>query len=133
MFAELAVARQAEQLLESLLGTERRAELDDGVELVSPCVPETMDRAGWYDDGLSRSCPPLAPANPNECGPRDDLEPLLLLGMDVCERDRASGPEEVLEREQLSAGLPRSSAEYDPLPGDGVLDEIAIRSQELIL
>ena len=84
--AELAVPRESEELLEAFLGSQGWAELDEHVQLILAIVPEPVHGARWHNNALPGRCAPQAPADPNSCSPREDLEPLLLSRVDVSER-----------------------------------------------
>src|SRR5207247_82875 len=50
--AELALARETEELLETFLGPQGGPELDERVQLVLAVVPEPVDGTSWHQDAL---------------------------------------------------------------------------------
>src|SRR5712691_3184842 len=124
--AELAVPPETEELLETFLGPQGGAELDEHVQLVVAVVPEPVDGPSRHHDALAGLCALQPPADPNPRPPRDDLEPLLLQRVDVGKRHRSARAKEIVEREHGTARVVGRPPEHEPFAGDRVLERRAL-------
>jgi hypothetical protein len=64
-----------------------------------------MGDAGRHDGDLAGLIQALFPPDPDHDRGSADLEPLLLVGMDMRSRDESAGRQVQVELEQLAAGI----------------------------
>src|SRR5829696_1813570 len=120
-----AVCREPEHRFDQLLELERRPHLADEVRFVVASVPELVSRPGRNGHTLTRTHDDLLRTEPEAEGPAQDLEPLLLVRMNVGGRDEAVRLDEGLEHDRLAVRLAGGLPEDEPLAGDRVLDDVA--------
>jgi hypothetical protein len=87
-------------------------------------VSPALDRAAGHDDGLAGAGLDGAAAEAERHLALEDLEALLLMGMDVHARDLAVGRELELDLQALAVRVGRGGEERDALAADGVLDDL---------
>jgi hypothetical protein len=91
-------------------------------------VEEPVGLAGRDYDGLPGPGDDLLHSEPETHRAADDLEGLLLLGMDVRAGDGAAGREHELDRQQLTVGVRGRLAEDDLLAADRILQNLSCTS-----
>src|SRR5215467_9645121 len=115
----LAVGHQPRQGLVPLLARQRRAELDDRLNLGRSLIALGVTDPGRHDDRLSRSGHAFLAVESEPGFARGDDEPLLLVRVAVL-GDHTARHTAPVEADQLPAGVLGDSRDFDPLAGSGV-------------
>src|SRR3954470_7227992 len=120
-----AVLGEGDGRLEELLHLERRADLDADLGGLVTRVLERVDLAGRHRDDVAGAGDDLLQAHAEGHRALDDLEALLLLGVDVRAGHGAVGGELEFDLDQLAVGVRSSLDEGDLLAADGVLEGLS--------
>jgi hypothetical protein len=88
-------------------------------------VVEAVNRPAWDDDGVSRPGDDRTEPPPEPHRSFEDLEGLLLYGVDVGSRNLSVRLQLELEREQLAVGLSRGPPERESLATYRVFEDLS--------
>jgi ketosteroid isomerase-like protein len=113
------------ELIKTLGRVGRGTELEEDSHLFSACVPERVACARGDLDRLARAEDPLGAFDGERGMPREDLEVLVLAGMDVLDASEAAWREGSFGSKQLPVGIGAADQERKMLTRHRVLDHLA--------